>query len=71
MGDDWTEHAGGPCPAGLEDKYVEVRIRNADEKHPRLGKYWRWEHKHSVGDIVAYRIASGPASHVGEDEEVA
>jgi len=70
MTDDWTEHTGGPCPAGLEDLWVAVRIRNADEKHPRRGKNWRWEHGHTVGDIVAYRVAAGPVVHVGETEEV-
>lgn len=71
MGDDWAEHAGGPCPAGLEGKWVAVRLRTGCESNPRRGKFWRWEHRYTAGDIMFYRVADGPVVHVGEDEEVA
>lgn len=71
MGDDWQEHAGGPCPTGLEEAYVAIRTRTDGEINPRQGKFWRWEHKYTAGDIMFYRVAGGPVVHVGEGEGVA
>lgn len=70
MEHDWTEHTGGPCPAEVADKWVAVRTRTDGEINPRQGRFWRWEHKYTAGDIMFYRIASGPVGAVGVDEEV-
>lgn len=70
MEHDWTEHSGGPCPAGLEDVWVAVRTRTDGEVNPRQGKFWRWEHRSTAGDIMFYRVADGPVLAVGVEGEV-
>ncbi|CAN7597690.1 hypothetical protein [Bosea sp. LjRoot237] len=65
--EDWIQHDGGPCPGGLEDTYVAIRTRHDGPFNPRQGRFWRWEHRDTAGDIMAYRIADGPVVAAKEE----
>lgn len=58
--DGWVEHTGNACPPGLEDKMVEVILRDYDGSRAGerrlLGRHWSWEIDGVSGDITHYRV---------------
>ncbi len=53
--DGWIEWAGGECPVGNGVK-VDLRFREGNELL-EIDADWRWNHRDTPSDIVAYRLA--------------
>lgn len=51
----WIPWRGGSCPVDAS-VIIEAETRGGVRHRARAGG-WRWEHKHNVNDIVAYRLA--------------
>lgn len=61
---EWVEWQGGSMPV-LGNVFVDVRLRNGDERIGVEAEEWLWGHSETgddEGDIVAYRL-SAEASH--------
>ena len=67
----WIEWSGGPCPV---DPYALVEARLQDhvgfEEHVKIAGDWYWGRKNDgkarVGNIIAFRLVTPPASSDGE-----
>lgn len=54
----WPGPGAAQCPAGMEDRRVEVTLRNGSVLGTAmLGREWRWSHSGSGHDIIAWREA--------------
>lgn len=59
---DWIEWSGGQCPVPATTM-VRVQIRAishdfAAKREPTMARGWRWDHRGSFGDIIAYQVVA-------------
>lgn len=55
-GDGWIPWTGGECPVDRET-HVDVRYRCGGEQHDAPARIYRWGHRSTDTDIIAYRIS--------------
>jgi hypothetical protein len=62
----WVEWSGGKCPVDQDaEVFVQLRFRRMEDGPARAHEY-RWDHRDTDGDIIAYRVMAALGAVHGE-----